>query len=40
VTPESRVVLCRRQGPALGVLTRRVIRRICWELTRMPSARD
>jgi hypothetical protein len=29
VTPESRVVLCRRQGPALDVLTQGAIRRIC-----------
>ena len=29
VTAESRVVLYRRQGPALDVLTRGVVRRIC-----------
>lgn len=29
VTPTSRVVLYRRQGPALDVLTRGVVRRIC-----------
>jgi hypothetical protein len=29
VTADSRVVLCRRQGPALEVLTRGVLRRIC-----------
>ncbi len=29
VTPDSRVVLTRRQGPALDVLTRGVVRRIC-----------
>ena len=29
VTAESRVVLCVRQGPALDVLTRGVVRRIC-----------
>ena len=29
VTADSRVVLYRRQGPALDVLTRGVVRRIC-----------
>jgi hypothetical protein len=29
VTADSRVVLYRRQGPALDVLTRAVVRRIC-----------
>jgi hypothetical protein len=29
VTADSRIVLCRRQGPALDVLTRGVVRRIC-----------
>ncbi len=29
VTPESRVVLYRRQGPMLDVLNRGVVRRIC-----------
>lgn len=29
VTAASRVVLCWRQGPALDVLTRSVVRRIC-----------
>jgi hypothetical protein len=29
VTAESRVVLYRRQGPALDVLTRGAVRRIC-----------
>jgi hypothetical protein len=29
VTAASRVVLCRRQGPALDVLTRGMVRRIC-----------
>jgi hypothetical protein len=29
VTATSRVVLCRRHGPVLDVLTRGVVRRIC-----------
>ena len=29
VTADSRIVLCRRQGPALDVLTRGVVRQIC-----------